>query len=199
MSTKNWYIGLLVILAMGSVAGAARAAYWTPWVSDENGGPATYCTSWNEAARGVGCSGSYCDNMRLYCDTLPSGITLDPSYDTWTSYFSEEWNGITKTVFDSDDWFPYFQSNFQVCLPYGRAGIMSGIRCSGSYCDNISLECDRPEHTSDGSTAIFSSCSWSAQYSDENGSIDFGPNHWVAGAECFNSYCDRLSYYVCSF
>jgi hypothetical protein len=31
----------------------------------------------NEAVSGQGCSGSYCDNVRLLCTTLPFGATID--------------------------------------------------------------------------------------------------------------------------
>jgi hypothetical protein len=196
---KTLRISLLTLVTAVAVGGSALASpYWTAWVSDENGSPYSYCSAWNEAARGVGCSGSYCDNMHIYCDQLPGDITLNPSTDYWSSWFSEEWNGVY--TWTSIGWYQSTQNNMHVCEATMPAGIVSGIRCANSYCDNVSLECDVPVH-SNGTTAVFNrpTCYWSAQYSDENGNIDFGAGNWVTGAWCYGSYCDRLSYYVCSF
>src|SRR5689334_18142361 len=100
-------LGLLAVLALGlGWSSMARAAlYWTPWVSEEGGSPASICTAWNEAAVGFSCRGNYCDDVRLLCETLPFGATLDASTDYWTSYFSEEDSGVG--TWQSAGWYPW--------------------------------------------------------------------------------------------
>jgi hypothetical protein len=195
MSTGKWGLALSLALAAGSLASNAHAAYWTNWVSEENGGPATYCYTWSEGASGFGCSGSYCDNVRVYCDTLPFGDRLDPSTDYWTRYFSEEDSGIGTGY--SVGWYPWDGDNFKVCEPTWTAGIMSGVKCSGRYCDSISIECTVPLK-SNGTRAYLTNCGWTGWYSEEQGSVTFGYNRFITGVQCSGSYCDNKSYYVCS-
>jgi hypothetical protein len=116
---------VLYLIAASSSTSAANL-YWTPWVSEEAGGPASICTAWDEAAVGFGCDGRYCDNVQLLCQTLAFDTQLDPATDYWTDYFSEE------------------HDNQRVCHNTTTAGLVSGIKCQGDYCDNISIECTKP-------------------------------------------------------
>jgi hypothetical protein len=181
-----------------TVQTAAHALYWTRWVSEENGGPPAYCQQWNEGAVGAGCSGSYCDNVRLLCETFPYGITLDSSTNRWTGFFSEEESGLGSVT--SAGWYRYDGSTYEVCHRSNTGGIVQGIRCSGRYCDNISLECSVPVRWVNGvrDPATMTNCSWSGWYSEEQGSKDFGSNRYITGVKCSGRYCDNKQYYVCS-
>lgn len=199
MNTKALsLVWVTAICVMGS-ASASSALYWTPWVSEERGGPARACGQWNEAAVGFGCSGRYCDSVRLLCETMPFGTTLDPATDYWSGYFSEEHD-------DYGTWDSYggwhHEENQEIChTPYHNSkGLVSGIKCRGRYCDNISVECTKPVKYVGGTRyeVQMNNCSWTAWQSEEQGSRDFGWNRYITGVECQGSYCDNKRFYVCS-
>jgi hypothetical protein len=63
------------------------------------------------------CTGAYCDNIQLECNTPHRGVDPQPTFSNcaWTSsWFSEEQGTVT----------------------FGANRFLSGIWCSGSYCDN---------------------------------------------------------------
>jgi hypothetical protein len=203
-------MSMKILLAAAFATSAALAAptagaalYWTDWVSEEGGSPMRTCGAWNEAAIGFGCSGRYCDNVRLLCQTMPFGTTLDPSTDYWTAWFSEETYGGTSTR--TGYFYNEFDENYQICqypsTIRGYAGLMSGIRCRGDNCDDISLECTWPVKFRGvvKITLNTTNCQWSTNsYSEEQGSVDFGDNRFIVGVECFGSHCDNKKFYVCS-
>jgi hypothetical protein len=66
---------------------------------------------------------------------------------------------------------------------------ISGIRCTGSYCDNIKISC-----------AVFRGAalgraSWMPWVSEEQGLRECPQNHLIAGLACQGSYCDNVSLY----
>jgi hypothetical protein len=190
----------LVFAIASSTATATEALYWTPWVSEENGGPPSICKTWNEAAVGFGASGSYSDNIRLLCRTLPYGISLKPSTDYWSNFFSEEDDGIGSVVYPlcmTGHFCRSFSIDENLHFCNGGRGLVSGIRCNGRYCDNISLECTLPYYPN-GTDVWFSNCSWTSLYSEEEGSVNFGSNRYITAVECHGSYCDNMSFNVCS-
>jgi hypothetical protein len=201
MTKKVAALGVVLLGALGS-ASVAHAAYWTPYVSEEGGSPISACGSWNEAAIGFGCRGSYCDDVRLRCQTLPYNATLNPPDDFWTPWFSEESDGIEQIV--SEGWYRYADENYKVC-GYAAAypGFVSGIRCSGSNCDNVKIECTNAVKWN-GSQNVYltaNQCSWSNWYSEENSypnGVDFGSTRFITGAECRGRYCDDMRFYVCT-
>ena len=185
--------GLFVVLASPAVA---KAGQWTPWVSEEGGSPWTYCVSSYTAAAGFDCDGTYCDNVRLYCDTLPYGITVD-NYAV-TSFFSEEddGNGLATSV----GWYAHDNSYSHVCYYAGAAGILTGIRCSGFYCDNIALECAVPYTNFEGVSepVELTDCAWTGYYNQEEAPLDLPYNRFITGVECYGSYCHYKRFHVCS-
>ncbi len=193
-------LGSIVAVAFGLHASNAHASlYWTPWVSEEQGGPATTCSDWSDSAVGFGCSGRYCDNVRLLCETMPYQTTRDWSTDYWTGYFSEE-DDPYATVY-SAGWYRYEDKYYRVCHNTSDyAGLVGGIRCSGSYCDNISIECTQAAKWVNGVRypVNVTNCGWTGWYSEEQGSVDFGYNRYITGVACSGSYCDNKSFYVCS-
>lgn len=67
---------------------------------------------------------------------------------------------------------------------------ISGIRCTGRYCDNISITCIPLRG---GSRVHYGS--WTNWVSEEQGRIECPPNHLVAGLKCGGRYCDNVSLY----
>jgi hypothetical protein len=200
MSKKK--LGMGLALATLTVAATASAAnYWTSWVSEESGGPQAGCTAWNEAVSGQGCSGSYCDNLRLLCTTLPFGATIDSTSVHESGWFSEETDGTATWV--SEGWYKHDADNSHVCN-WGNSppAFITGIRCSGKYCDNIKVECGEATAPWFGNQRLavgVTNCSWTGWYSEEQGTaINFGTNRYATGVECNGSYCDQKRFYVCS-
>jgi hypothetical protein len=146
------------------------AGYWTGWASEETG--SLYCEP-NTGVGGFACRGRYCDDVNLFC---AYGRSLDPHSPStyWTDYFSEE------------------GQNVRYC--FEGAGIVTGIDCSGRYCDNISLECTRG-----GPEPIPSNCEWwagGAKLSEEQGYGYFN-RKFLTGVKCTGRYCDNLQFYIC--
>jgi hypothetical protein len=67
-----------------------------------------------------------------------------------------------------------------------HGSLVSGLGCSGRYCDNVGLECSAPVGTGDSF--------WSSYFSEE-GSAEFvcPEGHYVTGARCSGRYCDNVS------
>jgi hypothetical protein len=181
---------VLVMAESGALAGL----YWTSYVSEESGAYAL-CDESTDGAVGFRCSGRYCDNVSLLCETFPFGA-LAPSWNGYvTAYFSEEHDPY-GTWFSSG-WYPWDDENYEVCHNQQTTpGVVTGIGCSGSYCDNISIECRQPEVA--GVKLAATNCSWSGWISEEQGSVDFGWNRYITGVECNGSRCDNKRFYVCS-
>lgn len=185
------------VLAIGIPAAVVAAVNWSPYVSEENGGPWAHCLQ-DQAVSGIQCSGGYCDNVRLRCETLPFS-TLMMNYNT-SGWFSEENSGYSTTT--SEGWYRYDTSYSHVCNYSGTSGIMTGLHCRGSHCDDIELECATPMRLVDGvwQPVALVDCTWSSLHSEEQpafGSPE-GSNRFITGVSCHGSYCDDKSYYVCS-
>ena len=185
-------------LALALPAAVMGATSWSDWVSEENGGPWSYCAPSNQAVSGFDCSGGYCDDVRVQCQTLPAGIIVQ-GYN-FSDWYSEEDSGIG--TWTSAGWYQYDDSYTHVCNGPGVSGIMTGIHCQGSNCDNIQLECATPRRISDGAweTVAMVDCAWTSWYSEEQPPLVFatGANRFIAGVRCGGSYCDNKRYYVCS-
>lgn len=152
--------------------------HWTEWVSEEtNVTPEGWWPGWcgeHEGTSGFACQGDYCDNVKLACARVPERTSLNYSTTYWSPYFSEE--GASSG------------QNTQYCN-----GIVTGIHCTGRYCDNISLECTQP------ATGTLTNCQWSESLSEENGGVDnFGKGNFITAVECRGRYCDNLRFRVCS-
>ena len=105
---------------------------WTTYVSEEQ--PAgVMCPAWGVVPRiidGIAATGSYADNVAVRC--RPAQIDLPNSNCGWTPFFSEEQG--TQT-------FRYNPLSYQTAVALG-------VRCSGSYCDNMSYYVCEPKCTS---------------------------------------------------
>ncbi|MDJ0763466.1 MAG: hypothetical protein QNJ97_10795 [Myxococcota bacterium] len=139
---------------------------WTGWTSEEF--PPLECTS-RRFVRGFECNYRYCDNVRMDC--YYTGVSYGDS--SWSSYFSEEGSG------GADE---------RHCA---WGDFMTGIACSGRYCDNISIECT--EAIGKG----FANCNWSGWYSEEQGPFQTPSGYYIKGIECDGSYCDNKRFRYC--
>lgn len=157
-----------------------RIEYWGAWHSEESA-PPSVCR-FGDLVVGFNCSGRFCDNVRVGCQGL--GRRVSNRY--WTTSVSEEGSGIGGVTGDGD---PVSAGNRVFC---GFNGFMSGVACSGDFCDNLSLECIT---ISDGDRVR---CRWSDWVSEEGtGRIDFPEGFFAAGMECRGSNCDDKRFYIC--
>src|SRR5262245_38786767 len=66
---------------------------------------------------------------------------------------------------------------------------VSGIRCTGSYCDNVAISCTPFRG------AALGQANWTPWVSEEQGRRWCPQNHLIAGLACRGRYCDDLSLY----
>ncbi|HEY5958460.1 MAG TPA: hypothetical protein VIV60_17975 [Polyangiaceae bacterium] len=141
---------------------------WSIGVSEETN-PA-YCAK-QYMMGGVYFSGSYSDSTYLYCiDRSAQNTATGNRYSTWLPWFSEE--SPNSQQCPGDTW-------------------VSGMRCRGSYCDDVQLLCTQ------FIGKFGSNCSWTAAYSEESGARFFPSGYFAKGARCTGSYCDNMSFYLC--
>src|SRR4029079_14433550 len=140
MRIKTWTLGIAVaVVGLLGGRGDPRADYYTGWISEESPNNYTYCgASWNDGFNGFQCSGSYCDNVRFICGTLPSTLYGDSSTDHFTSWFSEEDEGgiieQTGQGFGSEHLLNERYCNQFLGPPYVDSfgpAMVAGYKCSG--------------------------------------------------------------------
>jgi len=123
----------------------------------------------NLAMTGLGCNGSYCDNVRVHCRAAP---VLLSQVHRWTAPFSEE------------------SASFEGCNSNEFA---TGLKCSGGYCDNISLRCTEHNATP-GSCYVTDPISEDLPLTDYEDSS----NGFVRRILCQGSNCDDKRLEICS-
>jgi hypothetical protein len=148
-------------------AGDDQLRAWTGYTSEET--PPLTC-AYGHAVQGLDCTGGYCDNVALYC--TPTGRAT--GWGTWLPYFSEEgsYGADEGHCAGGDMW-------------------MTGLSCSGGYCDNISMLCSQMIGSSTGD------CGWSGWYSEEQAPFYAPYGYYVKGIECDGGYCDNKRYRYC--
>ena len=96
---------------------------WSSWFSEESDRVRrNYAITELGFVVGVACRGAYCDDLRLNFMRSPNLQNLRQCY--WTGEFSEEQQ----------------RGNTREC---GSGYFVSGIKCTGPYCDNLNLYCCR--------------------------------------------------------
>lgn len=143
---------------------AAIYSGWTYPTSEET--PPANCDP-GSMVNQVGCSGGWCDNIRLFC--VPTGQSTAGA--TWTPYFSEE--GTTYRICPARHW-------------------VSGVSCKGGWCDNVSLECT---HYPNVEPKYCYWTGWVSE--EGGGTLSFGPGFYARGAQCSGGWCDNLRFYIC--
>ena len=96
---------------------------WTRWGSEETA--PLFCAG-NMGATGFACDRDNCDNVKLFCGFVAPSAYVDLELDYrktyWLPYFSEEGAASGQ--------------NQHIC-----EGIVTGIQCTGGWCDNIRIQC----------------------------------------------------------
>jgi hypothetical protein len=140
---------------------------WTVYTSDEH--PPLECPV-GQALQGMDCTGSYCDNVALYCAyTGRMG-----SRSTWLPYFSEEGSGTADEghCVSGDMW-------------------LTGVNCRGKYCDDLTMRCTQMVGSWTGT------CWWSGWYSEEDAPFYASGGTFIKGIECEGDHCDNKRYRYC--
>ena len=156
---------VMTLFAVMLICTSVQAFEWTSWTSEENE-PRT--CDFDKFQSGFGCSGSYCDSVKLECHS--PGIDQIANRH-WLPQVSEEGGGV------------------RFC-PWGE--FVAGVSTSGRYSDNVSLEC------ADAAGVTWTSCYWTNWKSEESGGrLYFPVGYYGTGIQCSGSYCDNKRFYVC--
>jgi len=137
-------------------------------ISDEGSRSFGSCVG-QKAIYGMQCTGRYCDNVYLFCEDVPSFISLNSDVRWRTSWFSEESSLYTSCATG----------------PGGVQGVITGVACAGSYCDNMQLEC-----TAIRTGRINTSYSYTIGFSEEEPAQLWNRPAWALS--CSGRYCDKL-------
>lgn len=133
----------------------------------------------NRLVTALRCSGRYCDNITLSC-----GGPAHQIYDVkWTAFISEEGGA---------------EASCDLVAPFfGKAdkalGFVTGVKCRGSYCDDVSLQCVSLRDARANETR----CQWTRWISEETGPIVFAPGTGATKMQCRGRYCDDMRFWVC--
>ncbi len=104
----------------------------------------------------------------LLLPALVAGLLAAPfssaRADEWQQHISEEGGATT------------------VC----KQGLMNGLHCKGSYCDDVSIRC--ASHPNLGRTT-----NWTPFHSEENEALMCPENYFISKLKCQGSYCDDVS------
>ncbi len=191
---------------------ATGMPYWTGITT--TGQPPVSCTG-NSAVNGLGCFGSNCASITLQCATPPVGASINTANKATSGWFSEEGSTTTQTQHMTySDGTSYNISDNQNQAFCGSAGVMTGVECSGSLCDNVRITCSKLSSghlTYTAPTASPGQCMWTPYYSEEEGPRAFpsaftvngqfcGGGYcelFVNGVECKDGYCDNMRFYLC--
>jgi len=205
MRVKTWTLGTVVGLVglLGGRGDARAADYYTGWISEEAPNNYTYCSGWDEGFNGFSTTGQFSDNLRFICSHYPTGMYGDSTTDRFTEWFSEEdQGGIIQQEgqgFGSSHLLNerYCNSHIPNTIDSFGPAVVAGWACSGQYCDNQSLECVVPKHSSNGSWGSFTSCFWTT-YSEETGNgFWYSGGRFITGVRCTGRYCDNMQFYIC--
>ncbi len=113
-----------------------------------------------------------CGHRQLLCASVP-GRTF--TLHRWVSLFSEEGPSPLNTGQCPDGWW------------------VTGLLCEGKYCDNESLECTKVLNTH----AKSSTCYYSKQFDEHDGSVRGKPGYWIRSVTCSGSYCGNITVEYC--
>lgn len=162
-------------------------SYWTGWHSEESAQPAV-CSPVG-LLTGFGCRERFCDEVRLNC--LTRNLVVSRSW--WSREISEETDNTCLSIGGDPG---FFDCNRNV-LSCGSSGFITGISCSGDFCDNVKMQCSNFEgYTRIGGDTRY--CQWTGWVSEEGGgTLTFPRGFYGAGMECKGSNCDEKRFYVC--
>ncbi len=185
--------GIPAALAILALLCASAAVSQSGRTSEES--PPIDCG--NRLVNGIVCSGSYCDNVYVNC----APATYDIESVAWTQRISEE---------DDIKFGGCFLDPTRLAISVGKDvpsevsqydGIVSGLSCSGHYCDDIFLRCSK---LTDFKPDIGAPpCFWTPWISEESND-DVRPgftytteNIGATAMQCRGSNCDDKRFFFC--
>lgn len=138
------------------------------WTSDEVNKKDRIECPVNLAMNGLGCNGSFCDNVRIHCRAVPA---LSTETHRWTAYFSDE------------------NASFEGCTSNEFA---TGLQCRGQFCDEIRLRCTQHMGTEEScyTTDLISEDRPLTEFVDQT-------NGLVRRILCEGSNCDDKRLEIC--
>ena len=163
---------------------AGESCYQSGRFSEEKNYP-TMCAP-GFGVRGVTCADDYCDDKVLTCCQFSNSprVAID-----WFGPFASEEDGPHEGT--GTGTFSLPSTSYLVTQEADQAmykdKIMSGMECSGSYCDNI-----RAWYTSTNEITGFTEEQWTAWGSEEKGFIGCPLGKFAIGIDCSGSYCDSI-------
>jgi hypothetical protein len=160
----------------------AELTGWLGPISEEAGMNQRSYSQANIATTNAFCSGSYCDNNWIYGSPLPTGVFTGTE-------------NLTGVVISEE---PPTNASFCVSSSGYLNGVVTGLRATGSYSDNLELIC-APLSFSSGH--YWNTCKWTNWFSEESGGYPTGwtSGYYAAGINCSGSRCDNVRYYICNF
>lgn len=146
---------------------------YTAWFSEE-GNAQGNCPIENGSNQtlmiGLSCSGRYCDNLRMKCSWRDLvHVNAGTSEVGW---FSEEHGLHTCPA-----------ANY----------VITGLRCSGRYCDNLKLRCKQLSSL----TLNYNNCYETSWFSEEQGGREIPAGSFAVGIRCSGRYCDNKKIQYC--
>jgi hypothetical protein len=151
--------------------GANPAKCWTSAFSEEGAGRSN-CPA-ESAVSGIWCVGAYCDNKHLLCTRIDQiSVGTSTTFRRASSAISEE------------------EGRNEIRTNIGsNPGLISGMECYGSYCDNIlvAIISNRELMSRAGQPT------WLRPFSEEQGVSECPAGQFVAGLRCSGKYCDNLA------
>ena len=94
----------------------------------------------------------------------------------------------TGTEVDTN-WFSEESPSTGFCPQGESQSVMTGLSCSGRYCDNLRLRCSYRD------SVQVDTYTWTSSFSEEQGLGSCPSNYLVTGIKCSGRYCDNLSLY----
>ena len=161
----------------------ARVSGWTPWTSEES--PPISCDS---LIGGFEFAGKYSDNVRARC--FNQGGTVRARW--WVGPVSEEGAHVWESGVPIG---PAASCDHIDRLGRQELGLISGVSCTGKYCDNISVQCSVLDQSA---SSDYHNCYTTNWVSEEyGGNIDFKAGFFATAVECTGDYCDSMRFKVC--
>lgn len=176
--------GLLLVGLLRAQDTYAPSEFISP-VSEETE-PAFCPSGW--AATGIRCTGSYCDNITLSCTRYTqTPATTHRAPHRWSSKWISE-----EALSDSESGWSIAQGD--------PNSFITGIRCSGSYCDNVQVDLDASD------LPVGGACAEPEWVSEESGAEWEGTNGWrscpqgqfLRALRCRGDYCDDMQLMCCN-